>query len=98
MQQPIKMKEGTVLEKFREAASNLREDVEQLGKITRDAASESVDQVHKNISELYEKGQEKVVEAEQQFEGYVQKHPLRVLFLALGAGFFVGWLRKRNTH
>ena len=85
------------LDGIKDAASTLIEDVEKFGKVTRDAASDTLGyaqkNVKRNIAELYGKSQEKLHDV----ESYVQKHPTRVLLIAAAAGFVLGFLRKR-TH
>lgn len=77
MRENLKHREE-LTEGIKEAASTLLEDVEKLGKVTREA------------------GQERFREVESQFEGFVRKYPMRIVFLAAGAGFLLGFLKRNH--
>jgi ElaB/YqjD/DUF883 family membrane-anchored ribosome-binding protein len=75
-------------------ASELKKDVEQLGKAMKAVAEDSADYVRENVKEYYQKGQEMVQGMNESLEGKIKKHPLRSLLIAAGIGFLFGALRK----
>jgi ElaB/YqjD/DUF883 family membrane-anchored ribosome-binding protein len=89
MRENVKHKEESLTEGIRDAASTLMEDMSKLGKATREAASDSA-------SALLERGQERAQKMSTQVQGYVAKYPFRTLAIAVGAGFILGFLKRRS--
>ncbi|HEX5035941.1 MAG TPA: hypothetical protein VFX30_02140 [bacterium] len=81
----MKQREESLTEGIRDAASTLMEDVTKLGKATREDASA-----------LLERGQEKAHKLGAQAQAYVAKYPFRTLAVAVGAGFVLGFLKRRS--
>jgi ElaB/YqjD/DUF883 family membrane-anchored ribosome-binding protein len=48
------------------------------------------------IKNLYQRGKERAVEAEESFENYVRDHPVRSVLIATGVGVAVGVLLGRR--
>jgi hypothetical protein len=48
------------------------------------------------VRNLYRKGKEKVIEAEESFESYVRAHPVKSVLVAGGVGLAVGFLLGRR--
>jgi ElaB/YqjD/DUF883 family membrane-anchored ribosome-binding protein len=48
------------------------------------------------VRNLYRKGKEKVIEAEENFESYVRAHPVKSVLVAGGVGLAVGFLLGRR--
>ena len=98
MREGLKHREESLVEGIRDAASTLMEDVSKLGEATREAASHSIGRaekkLQKNVSALYERGQEKAQKMGTQMQGYVAKNPFRALMIAAGAGFILGFLKR----
>jgi ElaB/YqjD/DUF883 family membrane-anchored ribosome-binding protein len=83
-------------EKNQKTASLSRNDVEQLGKATKDLASHSLNEVKKTASEYLEKSQEKAKEIESRVEDQIQLNPVRTILIAASVGFLIGWMRKNS--
>ena len=98
MRESLKQKEESLTEGISEAASAILDDVSKLGKATREAATDSIERVQKNlqknVSALYERGHGKAQAVGTQVEGYVKKYPLRTLMIAAGVGFVLGFLKR----
>jgi hypothetical protein len=45
---------------------------------------------------FYQKGKEKVLRAEENFEGYVRAHPIKTVLMATGVGLVIGALLGRR--
>lgn len=48
------------------------------------------------IRNLYRKGKEKAIEAEESFESYVRTHPVKSVLVASGVGLALGFLLGRR--
>ncbi len=72
-------------DQLREKATQVRQDIRELGTVAKDVAAEKVDQ-------LYKEGREKVVQLEQTLENRIRAHPLQSVMIAAGAGFLAGYL------
>jgi ElaB/YqjD/DUF883 family membrane-anchored ribosome-binding protein len=74
----------------------LREDVQKLGKISREVAYDTLGHLRENAAGYYKEGMEKARSMEQDLEGQIQQHPLRAVLIAAGVGAFLGLLMKRK--
>ena len=61
-----------------------------------EAAGESIEKMREAAAECYAAGQAEVQQATQMLEEYVQKHPLKSLAFAAGAGFLVALFVMRR--
>jgi ElaB/YqjD/DUF883 family membrane-anchored ribosome-binding protein len=86
----------TSMEQFRETTHALREDVQKLGRISKDMAQETMGHLRENASDYYKQGMEKAQNLEQGFEAEIQKHPLRSVLIAAGIGLLVGAIWKKK--
>jgi hypothetical protein len=77
------------------AATSLKEDFVKMGKISQKLVDDSLEGVRENLSGYYNKGQEKLTDMEKKFEGAIRKYPLRALLAAAGAGFLIGFIRRK---
>ncbi|MFO1520029.1 MAG: hypothetical protein U1F57_10260 [bacterium] len=73
----------------------IKKDVEELGKIAKEMADDSVEFIRDNVSGYYQKGQEMLQEAEKTVENGVKKYPFRSLLIAAGVGFLFALMRKK---
>lgn len=82
--------------KFQGAASTLVNDIEEVGRITKEAATEGLHHVQENMSEYLQKGQKKMMEVEKKVETQIQQYPLRALLIAAGVGLLIGFVVKKR--
>ncbi len=81
---------------FREQANTLGKDVQELGRITRNIAQDTMDMVRDNAGEYYNQGMDKAKSMEQNLEGRIRENPLQSLLIAAGVGVVLGWLFRRR--
>lgn len=81
---------------FRDKAHDLTNDVQQLGKITREIAQDTMGILKENAGDYYEKGMDKAKIIEKDLEGRIKENPLQSLLIAVGLGFLVGLLIRRH--
>ncbi len=76
-------------EQFREKASQVKQDVRELGVVAKDAAAEKFDHWYKD-------GREKAIQFEHGLENQIREHPLQSVAIAAGVGFLAGYLVSRR--
>jgi len=81
---------------FRKQASALSQDVQELGKITKNIAHDTMDIVRENAGGVYQQGVEKAKNLEKSLETQIKEHPLQSLLIAAGLGMVVAWLFRRR--
>ncbi len=89
-----KLKEHSA--QFREKATHLGRDVQELGRITRDIANDTMGVLKENAGEYYDQGIEKAKSMEQNLESRIRDNPLQALLIAVGLGFLVGMIFRRR--
>ena len=78
-----------------EAATQVGQNLRDLGGQVRDMASERYTQLRDQASQYYEQGRERAREWEENLEQYVQEKPLQAVLIAAGVGVLLGLLWKR---
>ena len=69
----------------------------QARKMSSDSGTPSEgERVEGRVRELYQKGKDKAVEAEENFESYVRAHPVKSVLIATGVGLAFGYLLTRK--
>jgi len=81
---------------FREKAANLGQDVQELGKLSKEIAQDTVGMLRENAGDYYEQGLKKAQKLEKSFESKIRENPLRSLMIAAGVGLVVGFLWSRR--
>jgi ElaB/YqjD/DUF883 family membrane-anchored ribosome-binding protein len=76
-------------EELREKATQVRQDIRELGAVAKDVATEKVDH-------WYKEGREKAIQFEQTLENRIREHPLQSVMIAAGVGFLAGYLVSRR--
>jgi ElaB/YqjD/DUF883 family membrane-anchored ribosome-binding protein len=76
-------------DQLREKASTVRDDLRDLGRLTREAAQEK-------LADARQAGREKAAELEDRVESYVREKPLQSLLIAGGVGLLLGFLLRRR--
>ena len=79
-----------------EAATQVGQNLRDLGGQVRDMATERYSQLKDQASEYYESGRERAREWEENLEQYVQEKPLQAVLIAAGVGVLLGLLWKRS--
>jgi ElaB/YqjD/DUF883 family membrane-anchored ribosome-binding protein len=77
-------------EEFREKASQVGQDIRELGGAAKELAAEKLDHWYKD-------GREKAVELEKGFEKQIREYPLQSVIIAAGVGFVAGYLLSRRS-
>jgi ElaB/YqjD/DUF883 family membrane-anchored ribosome-binding protein len=81
---------------LRKSANELGHNVQELGRISRDIAQETVGMIKENAGEYYQQGMERAKGMEKDLENKIKEKPMQSLLIALGLGFIVGWLLRRR--
>lgn len=79
-----------------EAATQVGENLRNLGGQVRDVASERYSQLRDQAADYYNQGRQRAQEWEQNLESYVQEKPLQAVLIAAGVGVLLGLLWKRS--
>lgn len=86
----------TALEQLQDKFHDLKERLQELGGIAKDAARERWDGLRHGASHSLATGREKAHQLEGTLEGKVREHPMRWVLLSAGVGLLLGsLLRKR---
>jgi ElaB/YqjD/DUF883 family membrane-anchored ribosome-binding protein len=83
-------------EHLRKSAHDLGHNVQEIGRISRDIAQETMGMLKENAGEYYQQGIERAKGMEQDLEKRIKEKPMQSLLIALGLGFIVGWLFHRR--
>lgn len=81
---------------FSDKASILAQDVQDLGKITKDLAGVAFQTLGGNASGFYDKGIKKAKSLEMQASSQIREKPMRYVLIAAGIGLLAGVLWKRR--
>lgn len=77
-------------ERLGQQATEVKENLQEMGGIVRDAAQEKFEQLRTNVSEHYEQGCDQVRSVERTVEQYLRQRPIASVLIAAGVGLFVG--------
>jgi ElaB/YqjD/DUF883 family membrane-anchored ribosome-binding protein len=83
-------------DQLREKASEVGQNVRELGGQAREAAREQYDRLRGRAEEYYDRGRERAMEWEQGLEEYVQEQPIKSLLIAAGVGMLLGFFWRRR--
>lgn len=89
-------RDTTAAADLRNKAGDVKQSVAELGNVAKQAANEKLTELRDTATEYYEKGRERVVEAEQSMEDYIREQPVKSVLIAAGIGFLFGacYLRR----
>jgi ElaB/YqjD/DUF883 family membrane-anchored ribosome-binding protein len=76
-------------EQLREKATQVGQDIRDLGTVAKEVAAEKVDH-------WYKEGREKAIQFEQTLENRIREYPLQSVMIAAGVGFLAGCLVSRR--
>jgi ElaB/YqjD/DUF883 family membrane-anchored ribosome-binding protein len=79
-----------------EAATQVGQNLRDLGSQVRDVAGERYSQLRDQATEYYDQGRERAKEWEEGLESYVHEKPLQAVLIAAGVGVLLGLLWKRS--
>jgi len=79
-----------------EAATQVGQNLRDLGGQVRDVASERYNQLRDQATEYYDQGKQRAQEWEESLENYVHEKPLQAVLIAAGVGVLLGLLWKRS--
>ena len=79
----------TASDQFREKATQVKDDIRELGVVAKDADAEKLDH-------WYKEKREKVIQLEKGLENKIREHPLQSVAIAAGVGFLAGYLVSRR--
>lgn len=79
-----------------ERADSLREDVQELGQIAKDAAQTTLNFMQERMSDYYQGKETEVKRFESTIEDEILKHPYRALIISAGVGLLLGSLWKKR--
>ncbi len=81
---------------LRDKASQVGENIRDLGGQVRDAAREKYESLSGEAKAYYEQGRDMAQEWEDGLETYVREKPLQAVLIAAGVGLLLGALWKRS--
>ena len=87
---------GGATEQLRDAATQVKENIRDMGGQVRDAAQEKFDDLKQQASDYYDQGRDRAMEWEKNLEQYVQEQPIKSLLIAGGVGMLLGFLWRRS--
>jgi len=88
--------EGSSAAQLRDKASEVGQNLRDMGAQAREVASEQVNQLRDTASQYYQQGRERAMEFEQNFEDYVRQQPVKSVLIAAGVGVLLGILWRRS--
>ncbi|HPQ81782.1 MAG TPA: hypothetical protein PLZ86_08700 [bacterium] len=80
---------------FQKKASELKKDVQDLGKIGREIASDAAGIAQERASEYYRDGVREAKHLEKALESEIKHNPIRSVLIAAGVGLLLGALWRR---
>ena len=83
-------------DRLREQSRHVRADLQDLGRLAKDATQEKLGEARQAAAQYYEKGTDKATDLERQLTDYVRRYPLRSLGIAAGVGALLGLLVRRR--
>lgn len=84
-------------DQLRSKMSELGEDTQALGKITKELAGDTVDFISKNAVEYYKQGMQEAHKLEKTVSNKIKERPLQAIMIAAGVGLVLGALWKRRA-
>src|SRR5687767_9337971 len=77
-------------DEFREKASEIRQNLSDLGQAARHTAEESWDSVRESASSYLEGGRQRAVDLGTTLENRIRERPVQAMLIAVGCGFLIG--------
>ncbi len=86
----------TVGKQLKQQTATVREDLRELGRLTKEASQEKLQQAKQTASEYLERSRDKASAVEDSVVSYVREKPIKSVLLAAGAGALLGFLLSRR--
>ena len=82
-------------DQFREQAATIGQDVQELGKITKTLAEDTVGLLGTNATDYLRQGRDSAQKMEKRLEKRISEKPMQSLAIAAGCGLLLGILWRR---
>jgi ElaB/YqjD/DUF883 family membrane-anchored ribosome-binding protein len=82
----------TGMDEFRDAAAEIKQDLQHLGSACSHTARDSLSAVRGTAAQFYDRGRARAMALEQSVENQIRERPLQSTLLAAGCGFLAGML------
>jgi ElaB/YqjD/DUF883 family membrane-anchored ribosome-binding protein len=83
-------------DQLRSHSATVRDDLRQLGRLTKDVAQEKLDDARRTAGDLYDQGRRRANDLEDQLVEYVREKPLKSMLIAAGVGVLLGVLWSKR--
>lgn len=83
-------------ERLRDQTGTLKEDLRELGRLSRDAAAEKLGEAREAAAGYFDQGKRRAGEIEGDLEHYIREKPIQSLLIACGAGMLLGIVLSRR--
>ena len=81
---------STTSDRLGKQAVEVKEDLQEMGGILRDAAQEQLGQMRENAAEYYDQGRDKVHDVACTIQQFVRQQPFKSVLIAAGVGWLLG--------
>jgi ElaB/YqjD/DUF883 family membrane-anchored ribosome-binding protein len=81
---------------LRDKASEVAQDVRDMGGQLGDVAREQYENVKEQASQYYKRGRKRAADVEEGFEDYIREKPIHAILVAAGIGLLVGMMWRRR--
>lgn len=82
------------IDRVHRSMETLKDNIEDLTKLAKEVAAESVEVAEQGFSQIVRNGKDKATDAKDRLEKKVRHHPLQSVLIAGGIGFLIGLLRR----
>jgi len=84
--------------RLKKKAKKVTEDLQEMGGAAKDAAQEKLGQLRETVSEYYEQGRDKVLDAKRSVGQFIRGLPIKSVLIAVGVGVLLGsfWTIRRR--
>jgi ElaB/YqjD/DUF883 family membrane-anchored ribosome-binding protein len=83
-------------EQLRHKAADLKEDIVEVGKLSKEYAGEKLQDLGEKAARTYQRGRQRAGELQENVQHYVSEQPVKSLLIALGAGLLLGFFWRRG--
>jgi len=83
-------------QRLRDQTATVKEDVRELGRITKEVSREKLQEAKHVAGEYLDKGLDRAAQIEDSVVAYVREKPVKSILIAAGAGALLGFLLSRR--
>jgi ElaB/YqjD/DUF883 family membrane-anchored ribosome-binding protein len=89
-------RQPSATDRLKAQTSTVRDDLRELGRVSKDAAQEKLDEARRAAGGVYDQSRRKVGDVEDQLVDYIREKPLKSLIIAAGVGLVLGafWSKR----